>query len=56
MFKVVCLDASDPFAVVSDFRPRLNECVEDNVSVEVYDADAGQSVALLGKDSLAVQG
>ena len=55
MLEIVRLDASDPLSVVDHFSPRLDQGVENDVAVEVDDGDAGQSVALLCEDPLAVK-
>ena len=55
MLEIVRLDASDPLSVVNHFSPRLDQGVENDVAVEVDNGDAGQPVAFLGQDPLAVK-
>ena len=56
MLEICGLDAGDPLAIVDDFSPGLDEGVEDDVAVEVDDADSGQAITLLRQDALAVKG
>ena len=61
MLEVLCLDAGDPLAIVDHIwlfamvAAGLNQGVENNIAVEIDDADTGQSLALLGENALAVE-
>ena len=54
MFEVIGFDASDPLAVVRDLCPWFDQSVENDVPVEVYDADASEPITLLCQNSFAV--
>lgn len=56
MLEVISFYASYPLAVVCDFCPWLDQSVEDNISVEVDDADTSKPIALFCQDSFTVQG
>ena len=56
MLQIVRLDSRDPFPVVFDLGPWLDQCVEHDVAVEVDDRHSGKPVTFLGQDALAVQG
>ena len=47
MFKISRLDACDPFSVVFDLRPGLNQSVKHNITIEVDNWNSSQSVTLL---------
>ena len=55
MLQVLSLDARDPLPVVDHFRPGLNQSVKHNISIEVDNRHAGQSVPLFRQNALTVQ-
>ena len=54
MFEVIGFDASNPLAIICDFCPWFDQSVENDVPVEVDDADASEPITLLCQDSFAV--
>ena len=55
MLEVLGLDPSDPLSVVGHLCPRLHQSVENNVSIEVHDRNAGEPFAFFCFDPLTVQ-
>ena len=55
MLQVTGLDARDPLSVVHNLGPRLDQGVEDNISVKVDDRNSSESIALFRQNSLTVE-
>ena len=55
VFQIFWLDPCNPLSVVSDLRPGLNECVEDNISIKVNNTDPCKPVTFLSQDAFAIQ-
>lgn len=55
MLEIVGFDSSDPFSVVGDFRPGLDQRVKHDIPVEVNDWNSGEALTLLRLDPLTVK-
>lgn len=55
MLEIVGFDSGDPFSVVSDFRPGLDQRVKHDIPVEVNDWNSGEALTLLRLDPLTVK-
>ena len=55
MLQIIWLDSCDPFPVVFNFSPRLDQRVEHDVAVEVDDGDSSESIAFLGQNAFTIQ-
>ena len=55
VLQIIRLDSCDPFPVIFDFRPGLNQRVEHDVAVEVDDRDSSEPVTFLGQNAFAIQ-